>query len=573
VAEGKGGELPETVLAMVETRLARLSIEARRVLRAASVFGEVCWESSVLVLVGGAMGATMAGEWVGRLVEQEMLTVRPDSRFPRERELAFRHALLREGAYATFTDDDKRLGHRLAGEWLEQHGEADPMVLAAHFERGGDGERAARYYLRAAEQAFHILDIQATIARVGLGLACDPPPVLRQGLLGLRCELTAQHLQLVSVNMPVAEELMRTAPRGSVLWSQAMLAYVEGSMVTGRIPDLLAAIGQLGDVEPAPDALGKMALILLNGVCILDSIGQIPEGSTLEERFAAVIRTAGEREPIARFWWHIARALRQTYAYDDPWDALAHSDAIRPIFEATGGERIFLNMELFRGLNYWFLGAFETAERILAAIVTADEALGVASSLRRFGLTWVLADRGALDDARALAAQLADYGAAHHFPLEEGRGRWALAEVLRRRGELPAAERELRAGLGMLVPLEQPGALATLSAIQLAAGRAADALATSEDALGRVTAMGGCGMYRGAFVRLAHAEALYATGAIEAAGRAIAGARAHLLATADRIPDPACRRSFLESVPENARTFALAGAWLGEAAPAPVPVS
>ena len=42
--------LPETVLAMVETRLARLPFEARRVLRTASVFGEVCWERGVALL-------------------------------------------------------------------------------------------------------------------------------------------------------------------------------------------------------------------------------------------------------------------------------------------------------------------------------------------------------------------------------------------------------------------------------------------------------------------------------------------------------------------------------------------
>src|SRR5262249_20615763 len=48
VAEGKGDRLPETVLAMVEARLSRLEEQARRVLRAASVFGEVCWEGGVL---------------------------------------------------------------------------------------------------------------------------------------------------------------------------------------------------------------------------------------------------------------------------------------------------------------------------------------------------------------------------------------------------------------------------------------------------------------------------------------------------------------------------------------------
>ncbi|HWU89323.1 MAG TPA: hypothetical protein VN253_18800, partial [Kofleriaceae bacterium] len=73
--------------------------------------------------------------------------------------------------------------------------------------------------------------------------------------------------------------------------------------------------------------------------------------------------------------------------------------------------------------------------------------------------------------------------------------------------------------------------------------------------------------FRGAFVRLAHAEALHATGALDAARAAIGEARAHLLAIADRIPAGEPRQRFLEQIPENARTFALARAWLGEAAP------
>src|SRR5678815_4577771 len=81
-AEGKTHALPETVLAMVETRLGRLAVEARRVLRAASVFGEVCWETGVVVLLGGAMSPTMVADWLTRLAEQEVLAVRPDSRYP-----------------------------------------------------------------------------------------------------------------------------------------------------------------------------------------------------------------------------------------------------------------------------------------------------------------------------------------------------------------------------------------------------------------------------------------------------------------------------------------------------------
>jgi tetratricopeptide (TPR) repeat protein len=274
---------------------------------------------------------------------------------------------------------------------------------------------------------------------------------------------------------------------------------------------------------------------------------------------------------MTRFWWNVAIGMRAGYAHEDPWSGLEHTDAIRPIFDVTGGELIFLNLQLFRGLNLWYLGAFDLAERSLEACAAADEALGVASYLRRLGLSWLRADRGALADALALATQLRDYGQAQHNPLEEGRGRWVLAEVLRRMGDLDGAERELPIALAMAVPLEHPGVLGTLSALRLAQGRVEEALAAAEDAVSRCTTMGGCGMFRGAFVRLTHAEALHATGAHDAARHAIAEARARLLIVADKIVDPDYKTSFLESVPENARTLALARAWLGDATPTPTP--
>ena len=119
----------------------------------------------------------------------------------------------------------------------------------------------------------------------------------------------------------------------------------------------------------------------------------------------------------------------------------------------------------------------------------------------------------------------------------------------------------------MATPLEHPGVLATLSALRLAQGRPGEALAAAEDAVARCTAIDGCGMLRGASVRLAHAEALHATGAHDAARHAITDARARLLAIADKICDPSYRHSFLHAVPENARTLALAQTWVDSPAP------
>ncbi len=563
VAEGKdkGSPLPQTVLAMVETRLGRLPFEGRRVLRAASVFGEVYWEGGVVALLGGDMEATTVAEWLARLVEQEVLAARPTSRFPGERELAFRHALYREGAYATLTAEDAQLAHRLAGEWLERHGEGDPMVLAGHFERGGDGARAARHYLRATQQAMHVLDHQAALARVALGLACAPPPELRIALLGFHCE-AASIMQQVSLDE--AEEVLRLATPGSVSWGQAMAAYNSGMLRAGRIEELLASIAQLHDVTPAPDGAGSTSLALFLGVIFLDMLGHVRQGTALEASLLPIVRARGDQEPLARRWWHTLVGSRASYAHDDPWTALQHTAALQDLFDAIGGELISVAAQIQRGMNQWHLGALAPAAQVLEAIPIADTALGIGgSSLRRFILSWLYADQGALAGARAVATQLAESGRAQHNPLEEGRGRWVLAEVLRRDGEFDGADREIQTALAMAVPLDRPGVLATLSALRLAQGRATDALAAAEDAMARCQAMGGCGMFRGAFVRLAHAEALHATGAHDAARHAIADARARLHTIAAKIADPAYQASFLAHVPENARTLALAHAWLG----------
>src|SRR5262249_54510091 len=87
--------LPETVVAMVQARLEGLDPEARRVLRAASLYGEVFWSGGVVALLGD-LGEKQATDWLARLCEQELLVRRQDSRFSGEEELAFRHALLRE---------------------------------------------------------------------------------------------------------------------------------------------------------------------------------------------------------------------------------------------------------------------------------------------------------------------------------------------------------------------------------------------------------------------------------------------------------------------------------------------
>lgn len=76
-------------------------------------------------------------------------------------ELSFRHALIRDVAYASLTRRERSRLHRLIGEVLE--GASDPSApdlaeaLARHFAGAGDVARAVRYGRRAASHAVAVL--------------------------------------------------------------------------------------------------------------------------------------------------------------------------------------------------------------------------------------------------------------------------------------------------------------------------------------------------------------------------------------------------------------------------------
>ena len=99
-----------------------------------------------------------------------------------------------------------------------------------------------------------------------------------------------------------------------------------------------------------------------------------------------------------------------------------------------------------------------------------------------------------------------------------------------------------------------------LSYVHLLQGKPHDALAMAQAAV-QIHAEVGAVQDGEILVRLAHAEALYAVGSPEAA-ETLAAVRDTLYSRASRINDVALRLSFLENIPENARTVALARARL-----------
>lgn len=145
-----------------------------------------------------------------------------------------------------------------------------------------------------------------------------------------------------------------------------------------------------------------------------------------------------------------------------------------------------------------------------------------------------------------------------------------LAEIMRRRGDLPGAEAETCAACEAARPFPPYSweLIALRMQILIEQGRAAEALPIGDDAVRELERLGlaGCGELA---LRLAVAEAHHAVGDTATAVAALADALERLWIRVRGIPERVPRERYLANVPVNARLIALGRAWLGENAITP----
>ena len=172
-AEGGGlGDLPPTIAAAAEVRLAALPADARQVLRAGAVLGERFWAGAVARLVGPGLASRIATH-LDTLEQLEVVSREASSRFASEREYAFRHALVRDAAYAMLTDDDRVIGHALAAEWLETR--VDDAALLAHTTSSATGANTLRVAMCSPRRTLS----RPTTAKESHVTSCAPRPAAR----------------------------------------------------------------------------------------------------------------------------------------------------------------------------------------------------------------------------------------------------------------------------------------------------------------------------------------------------------------------------------------------------------
>ncbi len=550
VAEGHGDRLPDSVLSMLQLRLDALGPDTKRVLRAASVFGEVFWRDGVAALVNQDPRDQLA-----ILVERELVASSPDSQLPDQIEYVFRHDLIREAAFVMMEAGDRVLAHRLAGGWLVAHGYTDAVSLAGHFSLGEEPARAAEQYARAAQQAIAGNDTEAVLSHAERGLACNPTgavAVLLRIALAEAHNWRGEHTQAIEVGQQARVDVVR----GS---REFYCATDEVFYGAGRSGNLGLAIGMVHEMTASvasPDAARQQVRSVARAAIVMLRFGPPGAGAALvqrtEELAARLPIDIGTEQRL-----HSLRAMAAR-ARGDAGRCLEEHEAGQRACEATHNLRELAFNYLSYGGCHGELGAPDVALALLQRGIQIAERVGATTvtPLLWFSMAISAFDLRQFDDARAHGNRAA--ALAHESDLTaEGLARWLLARTAHAQGDLDTGEREITTALEKLSTLSRYRALALATKAQLLLGRGdiTGARATAAEAMASMRPDDGFEEGE-SFVRLVEIQALEASG--DPSARAATQAAITRLETrASRIEEP-WRTSFLAK-PDNAATLARRG--------------
>jgi hypothetical protein len=552
VAAGKGAVLPETVLAMVQARLEQLDSSTRRALRAASVFGETFWKGGVEALLNDAE----ASDWLAELCDKEVIAVHEPGRFPGETEYRFRHAMVREAAYGMLAEGDRVLGHRLVGEWLEQAGEPNPMLLAEHLERGNAPERAVVWFRRAAAQALEGGDLDAVVARTRRALECGATGPNRGALLGMQGYVHIWRTEYAEAAARYREALVEL-PRNGFDWHVAIGGALYASASIGdhdRVAEMLAVL-EAGLREPAERLMPGPGMS--EAVPVLCVAGRYDLARGYIDRFCA------DMDGVSSIDVDTGRCHYVFFADADPWRLYGCATALLERGERSAEPRTIHMAQAYQGVALVKLGVVEAGEDLLrlARAGARSHRLHLIAQFANICLADSLTNRQQLDEAEALLVECEVH--------EEQSAFWSAvrciswARVAGQRRDAERARVAVDSALSECGPLS-PGygaqATAILSTVVLELeGDPPRAAALARESLRRLDEVG-TWCYDVA-IRVNCADVLASAGDRASAERALAVACAQIEARAAGIDDPARRESFLAGVPENAHARALARAW------------
>lgn len=555
VAEGRGDSLPETVVAMAHARLERLETTERRVLRAASVLGERFWASGVAAILGAA--SDDVNVFLARLEAQEVVARSRREAFPAEREYTFRHALVRDAAYATLTEDDRKTAHRLAAAWLERVGENDPLVMADHLEKAGEPERAVPWIIRAAEAAY---DGGSAVA--AMRLAERGTPSARSEDLGMFRTIhgvSAGAQGELQMALSSLREAVNLLPTGSTHWFIAAtnIAYYGAMAGTPSVIEELAqGIAEVSDVATRG---GLYAWSAARVVLAYVYAGQPQSAKTFLDRLE---RAAAHADDVPSFagWLAMARVYESVYALPgDLAAALRNARIAVAKFEEIRDPLAVTSATFWEAVGLWCVGRRDELVAAVKRGLARAEQSGNSFMARHIELIyWLSISRS---ERFAESVEPLTRLASDPLPAVAAASTSGLAYVLLARGDTEGAERVARESVNKSLGMRpsETFSRATLATVLLVEGRPEESLQLTDEALH--FALGAQTMWDEVF--LTRAQALATLGRTEEAHLAIRKARDRILRTASTL-DEDDRASYLTNLEDVVRTLELAKEWLGD---------
>lgn len=563
-AEGGLRELPDTVLATVQARLDVLPAEERAVLRAATVFGEVFWLGGVEALLEGMELAARAATCLESLVVREILVPTASSRYPGERELAFRHALLRDGAYALLAEPDRAAAHSRAADWLEEVGEDDAVLLAEHNEQGCRPARAVVHRLVAAERALAGNDLRGAITHAERAAPAggDGEHWLRRAhLLNEACWLAGESERASAC----AAELLERSPVGSEPWCNAIGVQMMLGLESGSMDRLYATIEVFMGAPIANQRSEWIARVYATMSISLSATGlRGPTTYFLE----MAEKTAEVDPPDPTTQWFLCTARAQ-WAFFIEGDLLATESAHHQALfwgEQSGRRQFNAFNDGLLSWVYIMLGAQDRAEEHARRAMETSHAGGLAGLMGQVTLSLLSTIRGAFEEAIALAKGAFEAASSDAYMAGMAKVAWGYALSRTDRWEevqpLTTEALMLLAGTQSLYPIAQVQQC-DLRRVQ---GHPAEALRDLSPVLTSEGALVAHPMAL-AYARMVRIEALEALGDRRALDAALIEERDRILASAERIEDPCLRASFLEVPPWNTAILAKAAERLPSSRP------
>jgi len=299
--------LPESIRQVVWRRLAQLSEETRQMLGWAAVVGSVFWEKAVAEVGQVARAQVRAALREG--LEQELVVERDESAFAGEREYLFNNPTVRQVAYESVPQEERRETHGRVAAWLvarsdEEVGEHLGLI-GDHLEKAGQVKQAAMYLRQAGEQAAAQFANAEAVGYLGraLGLASQDAPAERYDLLLAREKVYAlqgarkDQLQDLVALQELAEALDDAQP-GAVGSRRAEVALRRAihAEVIGDYPAAIAAARvAIGLARAARDMSSEATGYVRWGFALWRQ-GEYKAAQTQLERALHLARTAGVRQ-------------------------------------------------------------------------------------------------------------------------------------------------------------------------------------------------------------------------------------------------------------------------------------